>query len=166
MTAPPKLPALLYWIAPVVLPGVVVPVGVAQVPSPRQKVVAEALVPLFKLPTGKLPVTSVERLTAPKLGVPAALPCKTVVAVPAVPSEVGAAPAPPPNTSWLAVRAAEEESCDVELKKGTPPLVPVVVNANVPVPVTGDPLTPKILDAGTLNPTDVTVPLGVELMLV
>jgi hypothetical protein len=66
----------------------------------------------------------------------------------------------------LAVRAAEEESCDVELKKGTPPLVPVVVNANVPVPVTGDPLTPKILDAGTLNPTDVTVPLGVELMLV
>ena len=31
--------------------------GVAHVPSPLQKVEEEALVPEFKLPTGKLPVT-------------------------------------------------------------------------------------------------------------
>ena len=33
------------------------PAGVAQVPSPRQKVVDDAEVPLFRLPTGRLPVT-------------------------------------------------------------------------------------------------------------
>ena len=33
--------------------------GVAQLPSPRQNVVADALVPLFKLVTGKFPVTPV-----------------------------------------------------------------------------------------------------------
>jgi hypothetical protein len=33
------------------------------VPSPRQKVEADALVPLFKLVTGKLPVTLVARFT-------------------------------------------------------------------------------------------------------
>jgi hypothetical protein len=33
------------------------------VPSPRQKVEAEALVPLFKFVTGKLPVTLVAKLT-------------------------------------------------------------------------------------------------------
>ena len=38
-----------------------VPVGVAQVPSPRQKVDADALVPLFRLVTGRFPVTPVER---------------------------------------------------------------------------------------------------------
>ena len=48
--------------------------GVAQVPSPRQKVEEEALVPEFRFPTGRFPVTSAERLTAPKLPAPAALP--------------------------------------------------------------------------------------------
>jgi len=38
-----------------------VPVGVAQVPSPRQKVDEDALVPLFRLDTGRFPVTLVER---------------------------------------------------------------------------------------------------------
>ncbi len=50
------------------------PAGVAHVPSPRQKVVLDALVPEFKFVTGKLPVTSADRLTAPKVASPAALP--------------------------------------------------------------------------------------------
>jgi hypothetical protein len=40
------------------------PGGAAQVPSPRQNVEDEAPAPLFKFPTGKLPVTPVERETA------------------------------------------------------------------------------------------------------
>ena len=59
-----------------------VPDGVAHVPSPRQNVVALAVVPLFKLVTGKFPVTSVANDTAPNVGAPAALPCNTVVVVP------------------------------------------------------------------------------------
>jgi len=39
------------------------PAGVAHVPSPRQKVDADAPVPLFKLATGRLPVTSDARFT-------------------------------------------------------------------------------------------------------
>ena len=56
------------------------PDGVAQVPSPRQKVEDDALVPLFKLPTGRFPVTPVlngspVRLDAvPLAGVPKAPP--------------------------------------------------------------------------------------------
>lgn len=38
------------------------PAGVAQVPSPRQKVVAEAPVPLFKFATGRFPLTPVAKL--------------------------------------------------------------------------------------------------------
>jgi len=37
------------------------PAGVAHVPSPRQKVDAEADVPLLRFVTGRLPVTPVER---------------------------------------------------------------------------------------------------------
>lgn len=37
--------------------------GIAHVPSPRQNVEAEAPVPLFKLPTARLPVTPEDRLT-------------------------------------------------------------------------------------------------------
>ena len=40
-------------------PGEPEPAGVAQVASPRQKVLAEAEVPLFRLVTGRLPVTPV-----------------------------------------------------------------------------------------------------------
>jgi hypothetical protein len=60
-----------------------VPAGTPQVPSPRQKVVALAEVPEFKFVVGKFPVTSAVRDTAPKVGAPAALPCKSVVDVPA-----------------------------------------------------------------------------------
>jgi hypothetical protein len=38
------------------------------VPSPRQKVVADALVPLFKFVTGRFPVTPFARFTAPHAG--------------------------------------------------------------------------------------------------
>ena len=38
-------------------------VGVAQVPSPLQKVLPVALVPEFKFPTGRFPVTPVAKLT-------------------------------------------------------------------------------------------------------
>ena len=50
------------------------PAGVAHVPSPRQNVVEEAPLPEFKFPTGRFPLTSVVRATAPKLGRPEALP--------------------------------------------------------------------------------------------
>ena len=62
------------------------PAGVAHVPSPLQNVLDDADVPEFRFVTGKFPVTSAERLTALKLGTPAALPCSTVVVVPNEPS--------------------------------------------------------------------------------
>ena len=58
------------------------PAGVAHVPSPLQNVVLDALVPEFRLLTDRFPLTSVASATAPKLGRPAAFPCKTVVVVP------------------------------------------------------------------------------------
>ena len=72
-------------------------------PSPRQKVEAEAEVPLLRFVTGRLPETSVERTTAAKLGAPPALPCRTVVVVPAEPSMVTACEAFP-RTKRFAVR--------------------------------------------------------------
>jgi hypothetical protein len=42
--------------------------GVAHVPSPRQNVVADAPVPLFKFDTGKLPDTWVDNPILPQLG--------------------------------------------------------------------------------------------------
>jgi hypothetical protein len=47
--------------------------AVAHVPSPRQKVELLALVPLFKLVTGRLPVTELERLIGKIPNVPAVL---------------------------------------------------------------------------------------------
>ena len=54
------------------------PAGVAQEPSPRQNVDALADVPLFKLVTGRLPVTPVDR------GKPVALVSVTDVGVPRI----------------------------------------------------------------------------------
>src|SRR5690242_5906092 len=59
------------------------PAGVAQVPSPRQKVVLEAPVPLLRLPTGRLPLTSalsrtVSVLLAPSIVLPESV-CASVV---------------------------------------------------------------------------------------
>jgi len=59
----------------------------AQEPSPRQKVDADALVPLFKLVTGKLPVTPVDNgkpvtlVSTPDAGVPSAGVVNDVLAV-------------------------------------------------------------------------------------
>src|SRR4051812_31677507 len=78
--------------------------------------------------------------TAPKLGAPEALPCRTVAVVPSDPRTVGAAPAPPPSTRRLAVRAADVERVEVVSKYGTPPDVPVTVKPSVPLPVTGVPV--------------------------
>jgi hypothetical protein len=45
-----------------------VPAGVAQDPSPRQKVVAPADVPLFRFVTGRFPVTPFARFTCAQAG--------------------------------------------------------------------------------------------------
>jgi hypothetical protein len=92
------------------------PVGVAQVPSPRQNVDDEADVPLLRFVTERFPVTSVAKLTAPNVGAPAALPCKTVIFVPSDARTAGANPAPPPSTIRLAVSAAEEDMADADEK--------------------------------------------------
>ena len=57
----------------------------AQVPSPRQKVVPEALVPLLRFVTGRLPVTPVASdtfvivLVAPLMEAPATMPVSSTV---------------------------------------------------------------------------------------
>lgn len=79
VTVPPVSGLLKVMLVTVPLPG-----GAAHVPSPRQKVDELALVPEFKFVTGRLPVTSLESATAPKVGAPAALPCRTVVVEPSV----------------------------------------------------------------------------------
>ena len=120
-----------------------VALGVAQVPSPLQKVVLDALVPLLRFVTGRFPVTPVVRgnpvafVSVPLSGVPNAPPLTTnAPAVPVltpravrtpVPVVVveGATPAPPPITTALAASSPEDERTVPELKYGTPPLVVV-----------------------------------------
>ena len=77
-----------------------------------------AFVPPF--PIGSVPLTLVVSTTAPKLGAPAALPCRTVVAVPSEPSTASAW-LPAPITSSLAVSDA------AEVVQVAHPIVPVVV---------------------------------------
>jgi hypothetical protein len=61
------------------------PAGVAHAPSPRQKVEAEALVPLLRFVTGKFPVTPVARdtlvivLVEPLIEAPATTPASEIV---------------------------------------------------------------------------------------
>ena len=123
------------------------------------KTALSAVPPVPPLPTGRVPVTSAVRLTAPKVGAPAALPCRTVVVVPRLASVAGAAPAPPPSTRALAVRALLEARLAALAKYGTPPLVPAAVRVSVPLVVTGLPLIVKI--AGAASATLVTVPVAV-----
>ena len=77
-----------------------------------------------KLGAGKLPVTSVARLTAPKVGAPVGLPCKTVLAVPNDPN-ADMVCEPLPNISALTVAA--------------PGLVVQVGQESVPVVLIGPP---------------------------
>ena len=110
----------------------------------------EALVP--PLATAKVPVMSAVRLTAPNVGAPAALPCRTVVVVPRLASGAGAAPAPPPKTIALAVNAPEVAQVVPLEKYGMPPDVPAIVNAGVVVGLATETMPP-------VHPTLVTVPL-------
>jgi hypothetical protein len=155
---PPNAPALLYCTCVVEPPGDP-PAGVAHAPSPRQKVVAEAEVPLFRLVTGRLPVTPVvsgkpvKLVAVPLDGVPSAplnnttAPAEPVFTPRAVTTPIpvvvvaGAAPAPPPITNALAARAADVAQVDALEKYGTPPLVPATVSAKVPLVVIGEPDT-------------------------
>lgn len=66
--------------------------------------------PVPPFPTGNVPVTSAVRDTAPNVGAPAALPCRTVVVVPRDAIGTGVAPAPPPRTRAFAVKATDEAS--------------------------------------------------------
>jgi hypothetical protein len=54
------------------VPVVVEPEGVAHVPSPRQNVEDDALVPLFRLATGRLPDTSAAKATLAHVAAPEA----------------------------------------------------------------------------------------------
>lgn len=64
------------------------------------------------------------RATEAKVGAPAALPWRTVVVVPREARTTGVAPAPPPRTIALAVRAIEEARVPAAVKPRTPPEVP------------------------------------------
>lgn len=134
------LPPITNWLSVSVPPAVTfpLPAGVAHVPSPLQKVELEAEVPLFKFVTGRFPVTSADRLTAPNVGRPAAFPCNTVVVVP---SDANTCDPwlPEPTMMAFAVRLAA--------------LVTQVVQPTVPVVVTVPPVS------GLWNTIEVTVPL-------
>ncbi len=127
-------------IGPVVAMLVTVPDpgGAAHVPSPRQKVALDAAVPLFKLVTGKLPVISLVKLTAPKVGAPPELPCSTVVVVPSDATTEVACP-PAPSTTRLAVSEAAE--------------VTQVAHAIVPVVVIGPPVIGLVVATLLTEPT-------------
>ena len=122
--------------------------------APFNAKAAPALVvaPVPPLAIGSVPETSAVRLTAPKVGAPAALPCRTVVVVPRLASGAGAAPAPPPRTIALAVSAPDDAQVVPLEKYGTPPDVPATVRARVPALVIGDPATeisPPVNDCAT-----------------
>jgi hypothetical protein len=105
------------------------PAGVAQVPSPRQKVVEPALVPEFKLLTGKFPVMPPLEGEARLIGGTSALTIARGVIAP-------------------------EDPLGAARKKFAVSEVPVI--ASVPDAVTGEPLT--VSQLGAVIATEVTVP--------
>lgn len=131
-----KVDALPFTVVnPMLLPGFAgpAPAGVPHTPSPRQKVVELAAVPLFRFVVGRFPVTPPLALEARLMGTTSALTIARNVGAAALPV-VG------PANIVLAVCVAS---------------VPV----NVPVPVTGEPLT--VMKLGSASPTDETPPGGV-----
>lgn len=80
-----------------------------------------------------------------------------IVVLPLVEPTVGAAPAPPPMTGLLRVKAADDAHVDAELKYGMPPEVPATVRAKVPEVVMGEPAT-EIKPPVNVSPTLDTVP--------
>ena len=117
------------------------PDGVAQVPSPLQNVVLDADVPLFRLETGRLPVTPVDS------GNPVALVSVTLVGV--------------PKTGVTSVGLVDKTTLPVPVLVVTPvpPLATASVPARVIVPelVIGPPLVVRPVDPPD-TPTDETVP--------
>ena len=117
------------------------PDGVAQVPSPRQKVVLDADVPLLRLETGRLPVTPVDN------GKPVAFVSVTLVGV--------------PKTGVVNVGLVDKTTLPVPVLVVTPvpPLATARVPASVIVPdvVIGPPLVVRpVVPPATL--IEVTVP--------
>lgn len=126
------------------------PAGVAQAPSPRQNVLAEALVPEFRLVTGRLPVTPVVR------GRPVAL------------VRTAADGVPMSGVTNVGLLDSTAFVVPVLVVTPVPPLttgnaVPDKVIASVPLVVIGEPATDK--NVGTVAATLVTVPLAVELIV-
>lgn len=155
--APPNTPLLLYWSCVLEPAGAVV--ADAHVPSPRQNVEADALVPLLRFVTGRFPVTPVVKgkpvqlVSVPDDGVPSAplnvtkapadptlMPRAVTTPVPVV-VVAGATPAPPPNTMALAASTPDDVHVEALLKYGMPPEVPATVSAKVPADVIGEPPT-------------------------
>ena len=125
------------------------PDGVAHVPSPRQNVVLDALVPLFRFVTGRLPVTPVVNgspvalVSTPDAGVPrAGVTNVGLVANTAAPVPVGLLMTPSSCAEVV------EANCDSGL-----PVTPHVAQAIVPVVVIGPPVI------GPVVAMLVTVPL-------
>jgi hypothetical protein len=117
------------------------PDGDAQVPSPRQNVLDDALVPPLRLATGKLPVTPVDN------GKPVAFVSVTLVGV--------------PKTGVVSVGLVDRTTLPVPVLVVTP--VPPLATANVPVSVIvpDEVIGPPVVDKPVVPPatlTDVTVP--------
>jgi hypothetical protein len=132
VTVPPVSGLLNVMLVTVPLPG-----GAAHVPSPRQNVDALALVPEFKFVTGRLPVMSLASDTAPKVGAPAALPCRTVVVDPSEATTLIACP-PLPSRMRFAVKLDA--------------LVVQVAHAIVPVVVIGPPVIGEVVAMELTDP--------------
>lgn len=132
----------------------IVPAGFVHVPPALKVWTSVAVNP--PLAASKTPVTSAVRETAPKLGAPDALPCRTVVVVPSDDTTPGAVAAPPPNIKALVVSSDELPRVEVDEKNGMPPDVPVAVSPSVHVTVHGDPDTVSM--DGAVRVMLVTVP--------
>lgn len=118
-------------------------VNVPDVGVPSRGVTNVGDVSKTKLPVPVEPVTS-PIATAPNVGAPAALPCRTVVVVPSEAIGVGVAPAPAPRIRAWFVSATDEASVVEPVKPRMPPEVPDVS----PVPPLATPNDPATAEAG------------------
>lgn len=124
------------------------------VPRPETPVEIGSPVALVRVPDDGVPNAPPFTTNAP--AVPTSTPSAVMTLVPVVIVD-GAKPAPPPTTSALAARAAEDAQVVPLEKYGMPPDVPATVSARVPLDVIGDPLT-EIRPPVNVWPTEVTVP--------
>ena len=156
------------WPAPTTTPGAAaLPAeNVALLLKIDVPVTASAFVPIVAPPrasdvpaaTPKLGVINAAFVVPTSAPVPfKALPSPPMIFAPVVMVE-GAAPAPPPITSELAARAAEDAQVVPEAKYGTPPLVPATVSTSVPEEVIGEPPT-EMMPPVKVCATELTVPV-------